>query len=54
MDTEKVGKWIKICGLTFTGICLVILVVFSFSNCSKKPLGPGEDKHWIDPSPSNP
>lgn len=50
MDTEKVAKWIRICGFTFTAICFVVLIVFSFSKCSSTPLGPGEDKHWQDPS----
>jgi len=49
MDTEKVAKWIRVCGAVFAAVCFTILIGFSFSKCSGKALGPGEDHHWSPP-----
>ena len=48
---DNVGKWIRIIGLTFTGIVIVGGLLWSLlSTGARKPLQHGEDKHWADPT----
>lgn len=46
---KAIATWLPRVGITFT-ICVIVFGLF-WTFCSsgaKKPLGPGEDKHWQD------